>query len=67
MDKPGQPETPAETISQDPGIPGWDVVSDPTDNPAPDEKDERAEGRERVDDPDREGHDPQNSVRGQTP
>ncbi len=60
MDKPGQPETPDETISQDPGIPGWDVIADPRDEPLPNEKDESAEGRERLDDPDREGHDPQN-------
>ena len=55
-----EPETPDEAISQDPGIPGWDAMSDPGDKPPPDEKDEAAEARERLDDPDREGHDPHN-------
>jgi hypothetical protein len=49
-------DTPDEGIPQDPGIPGFDVVSDPRDRPAPDEKDASTEGRERPDDPDREGH-----------
>jgi hypothetical protein len=50
------PETPDEDLPQDRGIPGWDVVSDPADAPLPDEKDPGAEERERVDDPDEEGH-----------
>ena len=49
------PETPDETIPQDPGIPGWDVVSDATDAPLPEDKDAAAEKRERPDDADREG------------
>ncbi len=51
-----RPDTPDETIPQDPGIPGRDVVSDPTDAPLPDGKDAAAEERERPDDADREGH-----------
>ena len=49
-------DTPDERIPQDPGIPGFDTVSDPGDRPTPDEQDEDAERRERPDDPDREGH-----------
>jgi hypothetical protein len=49
-------ETPDENIPQDPGIPGKDVISDPSDAPLPDEKNASAEERERVDDPDDEGH-----------
>lgn len=56
MDEAGRPETPDEAISQDPGIPGRDVVSDPTDTRPADEKDTSAERRERLDDPDLEGH-----------
>ena len=56
MSEAGNPETPDETIWQDPGIPGWDVVSDPRDAPLPDEKDRSAEEREAFDEPDREGH-----------
>ena len=54
------PETPDERLAQDPGIPGWDAMSDAGDKPPPDTKDDAAEGRERLDDPDREGHDPHN-------
>ena len=61
-----RPETPDEGLAQDPGIPGWDVMSDPGDKPPPDEKDEAAEERERLDEPDREGHDPQNPSGGPT-
>ncbi len=43
-------------IVQDPGIPGFDVVSDRRDRPLPDEKDAGAERRERLDDADEEGH-----------
>ena len=49
------PETPDEEIAQDPGIPGFDVMSDPGDEPPPDTKDAEAEERERLDDPDSEG------------
>jgi len=49
-------DTPDEGIPQDPGIPGFDTVSDPRDRPTPDEQDDDAERRERLDDPDREGH-----------
>ena len=56
MSEAREPETPDEAISQDPGIPGWDVLSDATDSPLPDEKDPRAEEREAFDDPDLEGH-----------
>ena len=49
------PATPDEAIPQDPGIPGWDVVSDPRAAPIPDEKDPGSEERERLDDPDYEG------------
>jgi hypothetical protein len=45
-----------EDIPQDPGIPGADVPSDQADAELPDRKDESAEGRERPDDPDDEGH-----------
>lgn len=50
-----EPETPHEELPQDPGIPGRDVISD-DDAPPPDEKDPAAEQRERLDDPDQEGH-----------
>lgn len=50
------PDTPDPAISQDPGIPGFDVMSDPGDSPPPDTKEESAEERERLDEPDREGH-----------
>jgi hypothetical protein len=50
------PETPDPSLPQDPGIPGFDVVSDPRDAPLPDAKDPAAEERERPDDADREGH-----------
>ena len=50
------PDTPDPEITQDPGIPGWDAMSDRGDSPPPDEKDESAELRERPDEPDREGH-----------
>ncbi|MBW3593292.1 MAG: hypothetical protein KY396_06335 [Actinobacteria bacterium] len=54
-DESRRPETPAEDLPQDPGIPGFDTVAhDHT--PIPDEKDAPAERRERVDDPDEEGH-----------
>jgi len=49
-------DTPDEGIPQDPGIPGFDTVSDPRDRPTPDEHDEEAGRRERPDDPDLEGH-----------
>jgi hypothetical protein len=52
----GEPRTPDEDIPQDPGIPGGDVISDPSDSPPPDEQDASTEERERPDDPDREGH-----------
>ena len=52
----GEPETPDEDVPQDQGIPGKDVPSDTSDAPLPDEKDESAEHRERLDDSDREGH-----------
>jgi hypothetical protein len=52
----GEFETPDEAIPQDPGIPGSDVVSDASDAPLPDDKDASAEDRERMDDPDDEGH-----------
>ena len=48
--------TPAKNVPQDPGIPGKDVISDTSDAPLPDDKDPSAEGRERIDDPDDEGH-----------
>ena len=51
-----QPETPDPAIAQDAGIPGFDTISDPRDTAIPDPKDEPAEERERLDDPDREGH-----------
>jgi hypothetical protein len=50
------PETPDPAIPQDPGIPGFDPPSDTGDAPLPDAKDETAEERERLDEPDREGH-----------
>jgi hypothetical protein len=50
------PDTPDEDIPQDPGIPGYDVVSDPRDRPTPDAGQTGAEERERPDDPDDEGH-----------
>ena len=49
-------ERPDADIPQDPGIPGFDVVSDPRDEPTPDEHDPAATERERLDDPDLEGH-----------
>ena len=52
---PKPPETSDEEIAQDPGIPGFDVMSDPGDEPLPDEKEAGAEERERLDDPDYEG------------
>ena len=54
-DQPWSPETPAEDLPQDPGIPGFDTIAR-EENPIPDEKDPSAERRERVDDPDEEGH-----------
>ena len=54
-EEPRSPETPDETIPQDPGIPGFDTISHEY-APPPDEKSAEAELRERVDDPDREGH-----------
>jgi hypothetical protein len=53
--EPRAPETPDEDIPQDPAIPGFDTVSH-EDAPPPDEKDPKAERRERLDDPDQEGH-----------
>jgi hypothetical protein len=50
------PETPDPDLPQDPGIPGFDAVSDEGDAPLPDRKDGSAEERERLDEPDREGH-----------
>ena len=50
------PEPPDPSISQDPGISGFDVMSDAGDSPPPDAKDESAERRERLDQPDEEGH-----------
>ena len=50
-----EPQTPEEELPQDPGIPGRDVISH-EDAPPPDEKDPAAESRERLDDPDQEGH-----------
>jgi hypothetical protein len=49
-------DTPDPGIPQDPGIPGFDVVSDPRDREPPDETDPAAAERERPDDPDLEGH-----------
>ncbi len=49
-------DPPDPGISQDPGIPGFDAISDRSDRPIPDAKDEGAQSRERIDDPDREGH-----------
>ena len=54
-DEPWSPETPAEEIPQDPGIPGFDTISRDQ-SPPPDEKDSGAESRERIDDVDEEGH-----------
>ena len=54
-EEPWSPETPEETIPQDPGIPGFDTISHEH-APPPDEKSDEAELRERVDDPDHEGH-----------
>ncbi len=54
-DEPRSPETPAEEIPQDPGIPGFDHERHGY-APPPDEKDPDAERRERIDDPDQEGH-----------
>jgi hypothetical protein len=51
-----EPRTPEEDLPQDPGIPGEDVIGDPTDAPLPDEKEAAAEERERLDDSDDEGH-----------
>jgi hypothetical protein len=50
------PETPDPAIPQDPAVPGFDTPSDADDAPLPDAKDEQAEERERLDEPDREGH-----------
>jgi hypothetical protein len=50
------PPTPDEDLPQDAGIPGRDVISDESDASLPDEKDAEAEGRERLDDADHEGH-----------
>ena len=55
-EEPRSPDTPDADLPQDPAIPGWDVMSDPTDKPIPDDKDESAEDRERHEDPDQEGH-----------
>ncbi|MGH3104551.1 MAG: hypothetical protein ACRDN6_10710 [Gaiellaceae bacterium] len=56
MNEPQPPDTPDPDIAQDPGIPGLETMSDRGDDPLPDAKDESAEGRERLDEPDREGH-----------
>ena len=50
------PDPPEAAIAQDPGLPGFDVMSDAGDKSPPDEKDSAAERRERFDEPDREGH-----------
>jgi hypothetical protein len=50
-----RPETPDPDLPQDPGIPGADVISDPSDAPLPVEKDEDAEAREAPESDD-EGH-----------
>ncbi len=50
------PDPPDPAIDQDPGIPGFDPMSDPSDSRLPDAKDASAELRERFDEPDREGH-----------
>jgi hypothetical protein len=42
-------------LDQDPGIPGRETASDPGPAPIPDDKDEEAERREPLEDPDREG------------
>ena len=55
-EQPDVPATPNENVPQDPGIPGWDAVSDRSATPLPDEKDAAAEEREALDDPDSEGH-----------
>jgi hypothetical protein len=47
-------ETPDPDIPQDPGIPGGPIAEG--DVPPPDRKDDSAEDRERLDEPDREGH-----------
>jgi hypothetical protein len=52
MSEPGHPDP---SIPQDPGIPGVDVVSDPSDRPTPDVKDPGAQERERPESDD-EGH-----------
>ncbi|MBA2474575.1 MAG: hypothetical protein H0V40_01265 [Actinobacteria bacterium] len=54
--EPEVPDTPDPGIAQDPGIPGFDVISDARDTPTTDAKDPSAELRERLDDADREGH-----------
>jgi hypothetical protein len=54
-EEPRSPVTPDEDIPQDPAIPGFDTVSHEH-APPPDEKDPEAERRERLDDPDQEGH-----------
>ncbi len=54
-EEPRSPETPAEELPQDPGIPGFDTIARDHD-PIPDEKDASAERRERIDDSDEEGH-----------
>lgn len=48
-------EPPDPNIPQDPGIPGWDTISDAGDRPTPDEKDESAQRREHPE-ADDEGH-----------
>lgn len=50
------PDPPDPAIDQDPAIPGFDAMSDASDYPPPDEKDASAEQRERIDQPDLEGH-----------
>ncbi|MDQ3895131.1 MAG: hypothetical protein M3292_10825 [Actinomycetota bacterium] len=55
-EEPRAPETPDEEIRQDPGIPGFDVISDKPNPSPPDVKDESAEEREAYEDPDQEGH-----------
>ena len=49
------PETPDEEVPQDPGIPGVHSIAD-AHTPIPDEQDESAGPRERLDDVDEEGH-----------
>jgi hypothetical protein len=49
-------ERPDPDLPQDPGIPGFDVVSEEPDASAPVRNDDAAVERERLDEPDREGH-----------